>query len=93
MESCGVGVFYLDSCVLACGSVYDSYGEERDSASLEKISFAGNSFNVERIDWNVGIMFRFIAETCLFFLKQNIFYFCRMSMNRKDSKSETNWES
>ena len=68
------------------GLVYDSYGEERDS-------FAGNSFNVERIDWNVGIMFRFIAETCLFFLKQNIFYFCRMSMNRKDSKSETNWES
>ena len=74
------------------GLVCDSYGEERDSASLEKISFAGNSFNVERIDWNVGIMFRFIAETCLFF-KQNIFYFCRMSMNRKDSKSETNWES
>ena len=68
MESCGVGVFYLDLCVLACGSVYDSYGEERDSASLEKISFAGNSFNVERIDWNVGIMFRFIAETCLVFI-------------------------
>ena len=73
MESCGVGVFYLDSWVLACGSVYDSYGEERDSASLEKISFAGNSFNVERIDWNVGIMFRFIAETCLFFLNKIYF--------------------